>query len=397
MTQEYYIKLGYDPKLIDFVKNISGYIILLVCAFMFNHYNLKFDTFFSALYDIILYFILYSHLFLKNESDFGTTTEKIAFALMAESIMISYNKFYYTKTNWFFYTRKIEVSIQPNMVSIIIALSYYFSLVVRNNLRMADRPKDLILNLANLLFFSTLISVFVSNEYLYIPFYQETNITAQTFCLFLSLSFWICIKSINKLIYPIMAFLSMCRLGEVNKAMGNIGICYLLCAYLSLILQISSWNKSGNMMNNFTNELSNDFFYHQETPSIDVNFYNNYSSNSNFSEELEKKIKFKIRKEKTKALVLCEGERHQILKLKNGKNINIIIKSLDQTENTININDAEKISKLKQRLRIVYEKYRKHTLLLIYKGKNLEDDKYISNYGIKNGSVIVPLLKPNKN
>ena len=59
--------------------------------------------------------MIYSHVFEPNKGAFGTTKAKIAFALMAESLIISYQDFYYHKTNFFFYERDIKVSIAPNM------------------------------------------------------------------------------------------------------------------------------------------------------------------------------------------------------------------------------------------------------------------------------------------
>ena len=78
------------------------------------------ETFFNAMYDVVLYLLIYSHVFEPNKRDFGTTKEKIAFALMAESLKISYQDFYYRKTSFFFYERDIKVSIAPNMFSLII-------------------------------------------------------------------------------------------------------------------------------------------------------------------------------------------------------------------------------------------------------------------------------------
>ncbi len=120
MNQVYYIKIGYDPKLFESLKKGSSFIVLLIIAYLFNHYKLQFDSLFSTIYDIILYFILYAHFFQKNDNnDFGNTKEKIAFALMAESIMISCKKYYYKTTSWFFWEKNVEVTIAPNMFSLI--------------------------------------------------------------------------------------------------------------------------------------------------------------------------------------------------------------------------------------------------------------------------------------
>lgn len=395
-----YIRLSYDPKLAEFIKKLSWLIFLLVLAYLYNYYNLKFDSFFSSLYDIFLYIILYSHVFNWNEDDFGNIKEKIAFALMMESVMISYQKFYYTTTSWFFWTEEVEVTIAPNMFSLVISMSYSFSLIIRNNIILNDRPKYLIMHLLNILFFSSLISVFISNNYFCLPLIGKTNMTGQTFCGFLIACSWLGIKSMNVIILPILAFLSMYRLGEVNKAMGKTGIVYLLCSYFSLILQFFSDNNVQNKFNNYFNNLRCDIFTEKVNNQFalnNMNIFNNYNPYTNISPEVERIIERRITRKKIEACSTCTQKEHQFLKLKNGKNINIILKTLDKTEYSVNINNAEKISKLKLELKVKLEFYRKNIIILLYKGKQLNDEDYICTYGIKSGDVIIFLLRPNKN
>ena len=69
---------------------------------------------------------------------------------------------------------------------------------------------------------------------------------------------------------------------------------------------------------------------------------------------------------------------------------------MDKTEYDVNINNAEKINKLKLKLRVKHERFRKNDIILLYKGKQLKDDDYICSYGINNGGVVIFLLKPNQ-
>lgn len=387
MREVYYIKLNYDPQLFKSLKKISLYFVLLVTVYLFNAYKLKMETFFNALYDIIIYLLIYSHVFEPNKGDFGTTKEKIAFAFMAESLIISYQDFYYRKTNFFFYERNIKVSIAPNMFSLIISISYNFSLMVRNNIRLGDKPKDLVLHIMNIIFFSTLISVFISNNYFYIPIYGETNFTAQTFGFFLVILSWISIKSINLIIYPLLAFLSMYRLGEVNKALGNAGICYLLCSYISLYLQFFSGGKKSEGSNYFLNEFYSDIFY-QNKPISNTAFNENYPNH-----ESEERIRQKIKREKIKAISPSNQVGLKILNIKNGKNIKLILKKMDKKTYEININEAEKIIKLKQEFKKIDESYKNMNLVFVWKGKCLDDNEYICSYGIKNEDIIIFLMR----
>ncbi len=269
-------------------------------------------------------------------------------------------------------------------------MTYSLSLMIRNNVRIGDKPKDLIMHIANILFFSSLISVFISNNYLCIPFYGETNFTGQTFCFLLIAFSFTCTKSINKVIYPVLAFFSMYRIGEVNKALGTSGICYLLCAYISLILQFFSISKIEDKYKNYCNEFTDEFYSRCETP---INSINNLYLNDKILKEIEERIKRNIRWEQIKALSICNQEEYKYLVLKNGKNINITIKKIDKTEYDININEAEKISKLKLELRKKIEIDRRHTIVLVWKGKVLDDNEYICSYRIKNGDIIIFLTK----
>ena len=83
----------------------------------------------------------------------------------------------------------------------------------------------------------------------------------------------------------------------------------------------------------------------------------------------------------------------KILNIKNGKNIKLILKKMDQKTYEININEAEKIIKLKQELKKIDETYKNMNLFLVWKGKILDDNEYICSYGIKNEDIIVFLTK----
>ena len=71
-------------------------------------------------------------------------------------------------------------------------------------------------------------------------------------------------KSINIFIFPIIALLALGRIGEVNKAMGIIGIFYLLFSYISLIIQFSDNKSIHKIYKNSFNELSKDFQFKED-------------------------------------------------------------------------------------------------------------------------------------
>ena len=159
-----------------------------------------------------------------------------------------------------------------------------------------------------------------NSNYFYIPIYGETNFTAQAFGFCLIIVSWICIKSVNLILYPFLAFISMYRLVEVNKALGNAGICYLLWSYISLYLQFFSNNKINEKSEYFLNEFYSEIFFQNKAISSTA-FNGNYPNH-----ELEERIRQKIEKEKIKAMSLSNQVGVKILNIKNGKNIKLIVK-----------------------------------------------------------------------
>ena len=92
-------------------------------------------------------------------------------------------------------------------------------------------------------------------------------------------------KSINIFIFPIIALLSLGRIGAVNKAMGIVGIFYLLFSYASLIIQFSDNKSIHKIYKNSFNEFSNDFQFKENM---------HEKTDSNYSPLLNKKLYLKI-------------------------------------------------------------------------------------------------------
>ena len=196
-------------------------------------------------------------------------------------------------------------------------------------------------------------------------------------------------KSINIIIYPLLAFLSMYRLGEVNKAMGNAGVVYLLCSYISLYLQFLSGNKIEDRCGEYFSKLKSEMFSY-ENPSNNSN--NEFNANS-LNRDIERKVREKLVKEKINSISKSLQNEIKIINPKDGKNIKLILKKLDKTKYDININESEKIIKLKEELVKIDETYKNNILIFIWKGKTLENNEYVYSYGLKDEDVIVFLKK----
>ena len=250
------------------------------------------------------------------------------------------------------------------MFSLLVTMGYALSLKVRNNIHIISKPKYIILHLLDILFFSSLISVFASNKYIKLPLYGDTNFTSQTFCTLLLVFSWMGIKAINIFIFPVVAYLSLSRIGEVNKAMGEFGTFYLLFSYISIILQIIEYQKLNRGFQNFFSEFRNEygFSYLNQTP---------------FDLETIKEI--------------CQLLGYDVIKREEGQVINIELNTPNGRKYDIKINEDETIQNLKKNFR---EKYNvSGEIILTFKGKILEDNVIISQYGIKDGYVIIIFIR----
>ena len=113
-------------------------------------------------YTIILLIILYFHFIEVNEDLYGNIKDKLSLALISESVIISFNEFNYTTTKWLF-TQNVKLTIEPNMLTLITSIFYALSLYFRNHITISTKPKDLAINIFNILFFSSLMSVLISH------------------------------------------------------------------------------------------------------------------------------------------------------------------------------------------------------------------------------------------
>ena len=107
---------------------------------------------------------------------------------------------------------------------------------------------------------------------------------------------------------------------------------------------------------------------------------------------LEKTVEQKI-KENNEVCEISKQKGFKIIKRGDGKNITIYLKKLVGTIYTININDSEKISKLKGELRKIDDICKENNTILVWKNKILDDDEYIYNYNIENESIVDIILK----
>ena len=242
-----------------YLKDISYLIILIVAVFLFNNFILNIIVIILfMLYDIYFAIYLYSAYLDKNGPGLSISIEKLSIAMIVEPIIILAYNFIYSDN--IFWAKNTEVIISPNISSLIISISYNFSLIIRNNAKLSIKSKYLIIFLLNILFFAILISIFISNNNFYLPLYGETNITSKTLYGFLILFSWTCFKSLNLLIYHLMVFFSIFRFGKIYKVMGSKAIFIFLYFYILHIIQFYNNYLKEEEYKDFFNKFKSEFF-----------------------------------------------------------------------------------------------------------------------------------------
>ena len=113
-----------------------------------------------------------------------------------------------------------------------------------------------------------------------------------------------------------------------------------------------------------------------------------------FLDDIDKKKDEKKKEEAKKEIKICKGKKFRIVDKKvKGVDINIYLKTLVGRIFTVTIEDNEDISKIKDELGKIDNKFLNSDMILLYKNKKLEDTDNLMDLGIGNESLINVILK----
>ena len=271
------------------VEHIIFSLISIIFASIINYFCFKLDLLYTFIYDIIIISMIYLYLYQNDDIEYGTNKEKVSFLLIIESLLLSFKKYSFTdvKYEWhYFIIPKLknetkEIDLFPDMLSLLISIFFYLSLRIRNGIFYETSVKTCAFSATYVLFFSSLINVLASNEYIKIPLYGETEFTTKSFCIYSLVLSYLGIKSMNKILIPVSLFFILGRIDDVNRAMGKNGIFYIMFAFVSVSLQVSSFK-------NILNEIKEDFEY--KNKNIYITNINNNINVQNIYGQQKKKI-----------------------------------------------------------------------------------------------------------
>lgn len=133
------------------------------------------------------------------------------------------------------------LNIKPTMLSVIYAICLHGILFARNIGKHFETGLAILLTALNILWTASFITIFISNETFNIPF-LNIPIGSQVLVFIAIVLSLISMRAIAGYIWIILAVLAVFRLAAINEAMGLWGVGYILCAYISIGIQIWKLN-----------------------------------------------------------------------------------------------------------------------------------------------------------
>lgn len=207
----------------------------------------------------------------KIKNWFNTKENKlifIAIILMLVSIFMACKGYRYDKDGFKLFDFELGgehsvITLTPNLLSTLAAIALYAGVVIRNKFEIFEEPIKVILCIVNVLFLASLSRVFVSSGTWTIPFFNISNYAILIVAIALS---WLGMKAISGYAWILLLITSVGQMTKVNEAMGFNGTIYILSAFISLGMQLTS----GFLVVDF-NSLRSEFYNTKELVVGDMN------------------------------------------------------------------------------------------------------------------------------
>lgn len=167
----------------------------------------------------------------------GRIWEIIAIVLMVIPVVLSLQSFSRDFTTVTGGKGRQVLTIAPTMLSVIYAICLHGVLFARRIGKYFESGFSIVLNVFNILWTASFISIFISSENFNIPFVNQPMNSQVLMLLAIVLSL-ISMRAIAGYIWIALAILAVFRLTAINEAMGLWGVAYILCAYISIGIQI---------------------------------------------------------------------------------------------------------------------------------------------------------------
>lgn len=186
-----------------------------------------------AVIGAIVYFAGFSRL-----KKFFSSRTNWAVILLLVPIIISFTNISGTITKRFLFwswNEKFMTNITPSLMSTLFAILLLLAVILRNNpRRMFSKPSRFVMLAEDVLFISSFLNILCNKEMLPIP---GINVSCQALLVVAVVFSWVGIKEVAGIVWAAVLVLGVTRLCAIDSVMGFTGALYLLCAFLSGVLQ----------------------------------------------------------------------------------------------------------------------------------------------------------------
>ena len=143
---------------------------------------------------------------------------------------------------------KFSANIRPSLRSVLFAILLFSSIFVRYG---TSRLKDVfsyVILVLDILFISSFLNILCNNEAWPIPFFTIDN---QSFLILAVLFSWFGISAVSGFIWIAIFIAGMIQMAKIENLMGFAAVVYLICAFVSLILQIKIFDLHFSFVSEF--------------------------------------------------------------------------------------------------------------------------------------------------
>lgn len=207
---------------------------------------------------------------MKSEKIVNTVKQNVllivAVILMLIPIFIAMSFLMPAEKFLIFETKAATYALQPDFLAGWPAIAIYSAVVIRGDMSTFRNPVKVLLAILNITFIASFSKTFLNNTEWRLFGLVELGISSQTFAILCVVFSWLGLKSLAGFSWVILFVASISTLTKINNQMGFSGYLYILCAFLSIGMQMAGGYISFN-----GEQLKSDFFSASSIVKSDVN------------------------------------------------------------------------------------------------------------------------------
>lgn len=149
------------------------------------------------------------------------------------------------------WTEEFSTSIRPSLRSTLFGIMLITSILVRNGNKNIKGILSYLIIAFDIMFVSSFLNILCTNDPWPIPFLTIDN---QTFLIFAILISWVGISAVSGIMWIVVFILGITELTKIESAMGFVAVVYLICAFLSILAQLTFFKINFSFKEEFMNK-----------------------------------------------------------------------------------------------------------------------------------------------